>query len=280
LRRWPPSRDCASCSFLRAAHIILQLLSLPALQGLQTLRVFTSPPESALQLLPALPALHTLECRRWDEPADWRWLPAMPALTDLDLSDADFLCLPQSAFDTIGQCVQLQSLRLRSPNFSARFFARLCLTPALRRLRHLDIDRWNAAAAVGDADHWRTAFSALAQLESLRLAGINGVDLLLPHLAHAPALLTLIIVCTPDHPFSIPLYGPTHPSRLELRRLLTAAPRLEVRLQMATSIDQWRALGAHRKGSAPDHEQMDEQWREFQRMAAQLERVTIVGFDD
>ena len=66
-----------------------QLFALPSLQGLQTLRVLNSLPESALRLLPTLPALHTL-C--WFDPdalPDWSWLQAMRALTDLDLRRRD-----------------------------------------------------------------------------------------------------------------------------------------------------------------------------------------------
>ena len=77
-----------SISHRCSADLALHLLQLPSLQGLQTLRVVTSFPESALQLLPSLPALHTLQCcdPETDEPVDWRWLPALPALTALDLS--------------------------------------------------------------------------------------------------------------------------------------------------------------------------------------------------
>jgi hypothetical protein len=122
--------------------LIPQLLALPSLQGLQALQVCSSLPGSALPLLPTLPALLTLKCWASDEPADWSWLPAMPALTDLDVTGMFFRFLPRPDVDDIGRCVQLRSLRLRYPSFEAGAFAGLCSTPALRRLRHLDLQHF------------------------------------------------------------------------------------------------------------------------------------------
>jgi len=154
-------------------------------------------------------------------------------------------------------------------------FARFCATPALRQLRHLELLDFAAQNLDPIADAQHSAFSTLARLESLRLKAAMGVDRLLPQLARAPALRTLTIVCTPDNPLTLRLYGPAHPSQEALRRLLAAAPLLAVRLELAASIDEWRSSTSHRRGSAADRQQIDEQWRQLQRMGADLERVTI-----
>ena len=122
------------------------------------------------------------------------------------------------------------------------------------------------------------ALSSLARLESLHLKDIRGVDRLLPHLAHAPALRTLTVVCAADEPFSLRVYGPTNPSREALGQLLAAAPQLQVRLLVAASVEEWRTSNTHYKPSAmsaPEWERVGEQWRELQRMGAELERVTL-----
>lgn len=70
----------------------------------------------------------------------------------------------------------------------------------------------------------------------------------------------------------------THPSREALRRLLAAAPRLEVWLAMAATIEQWRnrCLYQTHASTASQRDQMDEQWRNLQRMGAELPRVTVI----
>ena len=254
-----------------------QLPALPSLQGLQRLRLNPATPLSTLPLLPSLPALHTLECFVLDGPVDWRWLPAMPALTELDLTSSILRPISQPTLDAIGQCARLKSLRLRDPVFKAGAFERFCSAPAMRRLRHLDLRRFPAQTAEPSADAQHSAFSTLARLESLHFKDVRGVDRLLPQLAHAPALRTLTIACAPVQSFSS-VHESTQPSREALARLLTAAPLLLLRLQMAVSMAEWRTASVY--SSVFVCERMDEQWREFQRMAAQLERVTIVGFDD
>ena len=262
-----------------SADLALHLLQLPSLQGLQTLRVATLFPESALQLLPTLPAIHTLQCSELDDLADWSWLPAMPALTDLDLQRRDKGSLSLSLLDAIGRCARLRSLRLRRPRFNAGGFARLCLTPALRQLRHLTLDDVSTVDNTASEEFTAEALSALACLESLHLMAVPGVDWLLLHLAHAPALRTLTFVCTPDEPIMGLLYGSTHPSFRMLRWLLTAAPRLEVRLGIPASMDGWLGSDGYRRLAATesDRKEMDDQWRELQCMGAELERVTVVS---
>jgi hypothetical protein len=136
------------------------------------------------------------------------------------------------------------------------------------------------AAEVGNADECRAAFGALAQLESLCLEDINGVNRLLPHLAVAPALRTLTVACGASNPATTDARKSALPSREAMRRLLAAAPRLKVRLH-APSLDRWRmALWYFGNDDAAQTEQMDEQWHELQRMGADLERVTAVAVEE
>jgi hypothetical protein len=200
----------------------------------------------------------------------------MPALTDLDLTCVLFDPLPQPALDAIGRCTGLQSLRLRSPGFEAGAFARLCSSPALRQLRHLSLVSVAARLLGSTAEECRAAFSALVGLESLCLKCISGVDLLLPHLAHAPALRTLTIRCASDLPTIADSPGRWNPSRAVLDQLLTAAPLLEVRLQSAASLEEWRGCWTP-SVLAADRERIDDQWRELQRIGAEMERVTIAS---
>ena len=264
---------------ISVADIDPQLIALPSLRGLQILRVEYRLPLPTMRLLPVLPALHTLECWVPHKPVDCSWLPAMPALTDLDLTCTLFQPLPQSALDAIGQCTGLQSLQLQYPGFEAGAFARLCSSPALRQLRHLSLVSVAARLLGLTAEEYRAAFSALVGLESLCLKCISGVDLLLPHLAHASTLRTLTIRCASDPPTIADSPGPWNPSRAVLDQLLTAAPLLEVRLQVAASLEEWRGCWTYQTPpvSAADREQIDEQWRELQHIGAELERVIIAS---
>jgi hypothetical protein len=252
------------------------LLSLPSLQGLQTLRASFGMPLRAL--LPSLPALSKLECWVTVGSSDWSWLAAVPALTDLSLACSMGVPLPLR--DAIGECAQLQSLQLRSPTFPAGAFGRLCSTPALRQLRQLDLVNLGAHGVRFTDDEYRAAFSCLAQLESLRLMSVNGVDRLLPHLVHAPALRRLIIPCDAQNPEVADSLGSTHPSRNELHSLLTAAPLLQVRLAAVASLEEWCEQFWYEESSASQREQIDQQWRDLMRMGAEMERVTIVEADE
>jgi len=169
---------------------------LPAVRGLQTLRLYGDSPNSLLQLLPTLAALHTLQLDvgSGNHDAGWNCLAAMPPLTDLTLIFF-FATPPQSLLDAVGQCSRLRSLKLTEPNFGPGAFARFCATASMRHLHHLTLEGGLAVSAATSADEWRAGFSTLAQLDSLLLKRVEMIDLLLPHLAHAPALRTLTVPC-------------------------------------------------------------------------------------
>jgi len=255
-----------------SADVALELLALPSLKGLQRLWPSCPLPLSTLQLLPSLPALRTLEFSFSLDDADCSWLPAMGALTDLDFTGRTFQFIPLPLLDAMGRCTSLRLLRLRDLLFDVDSFARLSPAP----LRRLELCQVHVTGEGLVTDDTRAAFSALDQLESLCLERVNGVDRLLPHLAHAPALRSLTIRCAAEYPDTARLYGATQPSREALARLLAAAPLLAVRLSMATSIDQWRDASQFRSARTSDREGMMNQWHELQRMVAELERVVIV----
>jgi hypothetical protein len=275
------AEEMAAIPRLQTLHVVYrisddfahQLLALPSLRELQTLQMPLDLPPSTLQLLPTLSALHTLKCWMSDDSAYWSWLPAMPALTHLDLTCMVARPIPPTLIDAIGQCAQLQTLRLQYPRFSAGAFARFCSAPAMRRLRHLKLDSFHAQLTV---EEYRAAFSALAQLESLRLQWVHGVDRLLPHLAHAPTLRTLTITCKAESPADAETYGARLPNRDALRQLLAAAPLLQVRLEVPASIETWRKAFCCTHEQTSAQRELDEQWRELQRLGAEMERVTVV----
>lgn len=154
----------------------------------------------------------------------------------------------------------------------------------MRQLRHLEL-MWfmvegNAEWSPLEADECIAAFTALARLESFRLNRVCGINLLLPHIAHAPALRTLNIRCAAESFREIDIGGGEHPRRKVVRRLLTAAPQLEVQLEVTSNIETWRSANEYRWASAASCELMDDQWRELQRMGAEMERVTVVADTD
>ena len=212
-------------------YLFPSLLPLPALRGLQTLRLYFSPTVAVLQRLPTLPQLHTLEIHPHLPEDDCSWLPAMPALTDLNTRLPSF---SSEAHAAIGQCARLQSLRLLVTGFMPDSFAPFCATPAMGQLRHLEFQFLAMGCDMLSADEWRAGWSALAQLESLCLKEVQSVDQLLPHLAQAPALRTLTIFLRPSPDPQPSIY----PSTAALRQLLAAAPQLQVRLSMAATPEQ------------------------------------------
>jgi hypothetical protein len=148
------------------------------MQGLHTLRIeIDLPTLSSLQLPHRLPALRTLDLSASHLDFDWSWLPVLTALTQLRLTSF-YSFLPQSAIDAIGQCTQLQSLSgWAAPNPGPGSFARLCTSPALRRLPHLTLELFGAGDEPTSSDEYRVAFGALEQLQSLRVRLARGISM-------------------------------------------------------------------------------------------------------
>ena len=274
------AEEVAAIPRLQTLHIVYrisddfahQLLALPSLRGLQTLQMPLDLPPSTLQLLPTLSALHTLKCWMSDDSAYWSWLPAMPALTHLDVT----CMVAQHVPHAIGQCGQLQRLRLHSFTLKSSDLVRFCSAPSMRQLRRLELESVQVQGARLTADECRAALGSLAALESLRLCWVYGVDLLLPHLAHALALRSLVITCGTQIPTTVERYGSVVPSCELLRQLLAAAPLLQVRLEVPASIETWCKAFCYTHEQTSAQRELDEQWRELQRLGAEMERVTVV----
>ena len=153
----------------------------------------------------------------------------------------------------------------------------------MQRLQHIKLTGFLAAgewhfasddSRVPNADEYRAVFSQLKQLRSLTLQKVYGIDSLLAHLHRAPALRILSIRCLPDN--SAGTSKSRLPSLAVLSALLTAAPHLEVELLMPATLDRWTALRP--SAAAQDHAASEQQWRELQRMGAEMERVTVVDW--
>jgi hypothetical protein len=149
----------------------------------------------------------------------------------------------------------------------------------MRQLQHLELGYYRVtsgwagnAVEMPGADQLGAAFGALEQLQTLTLHRAWGVDALLAHLHRAPALRILFIHCEPDCYTTEIAYSPV-PSRDVLGALLTAAPRLEVRLLMAASLDHRRAVN-QAAGRDHDHAAFEQLWGKWMCLVAELDRVT------
>jgi hypothetical protein len=203
-----------------------------------------------------------------------------PALTDLAISHPIWTPVGAALLRAIGGYPGLRRLCLRYLCFPSGQFLALCSSPNMRRLQHLELREVHVEDMLTDNIHQsdnelQAAFSELEQLQTLSLDRVYGVNRLLPHLHRAPVLRRLSISCTPvPDSFSSDAIRSLLPSRAVLSALLTAAPQLEVRLLMAATLDRWLAI--YSSAGAECRTMLEQQWRELQRMATELERVIIV----
>jgi hypothetical protein len=210
-----------------------------------------------------------------------RPLSDAPALTDLSVNFKDWLAPDTAPLNAISGCAGLRRLEVHRLSFPSGTFIGLCSSSTLRQLQHLELaDCYAAAAWIGNvqpcgAAEFESAFIALGRLRSLALENVRGVDLLLPHLRHTPTLHLLSIRCEPSG-FGIGAAQSPLPSHAVLRALLTAAPQLEVRLLVPATLERWLAVGQSAGGGVAVFEQ---QWRELQSVAAELDRVTVVNWE-
>ena len=257
-----------------------QLLQHPNLTRLQTMRLDIHVAGlltlDTMVLIACLPRLHTLDMT---VPFGWvgtaRLLPLPAAsLTDFTLRRAAFAKIEPPLLAAIGGLASLHKLSLHRLFISAGNCVALCSAPAMRQLRHLELVElfFIRVGPAPDADEYRAAFSALEQLQSLALEKAWGINAPLPHLHLAPSLRLLSIRCEPNrHDI---LDAASIPGRDGLSALLASAPQLEVRLLLPTTFDRWLAL--RQPDSAEDHAASEQQWRELQRMGAELDRVSLV----
>ena len=270
---------------LVTATDLCQLLQHLSLARVQTMRldVNVSPllTVNAMRLVARLPQLRSFDVFLpyfTTGAALLQPLTDAPALTNLSV---DFIWSQASAalMTALGGCLELRRLRLRRLPFPSGQFRALCSSPSMRQLQHLELqdfyidDIWTGN--IQSDNELRAAFSALQQLQSLTLIRVCGVNTLLSHLHRVRALRLLSIRCEPENLGSDDATS-TLPGRAVLSALLTAAPLLEVRLLLPATIDLW-LMWDYLIGE--DRAVIEQQWRELQHMAVELERVTIVNWE-
>jgi len=260
-----------------------QLLQRPHLARLQSMRLDADTSKlltvDTMRLIARLPQLRTFELfvpEETDGAALVQPLTDAPTLTDLSVRWKRWRFANVALVLAIGSCAGLRRLRLQSPIFASGTFLALC-SPNLRRLQHLELADWEATSGAIGAEEYADAFSTLEQLQSLTLERVYSANWLLPHLHRAPSLRLLSIRCQPDGVSSGTTDSP-FPSRCCLRSLLTAAPRFEVQLLMPASHERWLALSQSAGGTRAEYV-YEQQWRELQRLAVELERVTIDNWE-
>lgn len=243
-----------------------------------------------IRLIARLPQLHTLDLampRSSAGAALLQSLTGIPALTDLTVRWPWLMRAAETHVDAISGCGGLRRLSLHKLHFPYGLFAALCSSPNLRRLHHLELVSMNIARSFmgddepPDPDEYRAAFGALEQLHSLSLEKIYGINVLLDELCRTPPLRLLSIRCQPN-PFGNDIAYALLPERDQLQLLLVVAPQLEVRLLMPASLDRWLSIGCTcgRPRLGHDFARFEEEWRDMQRAAAELDRVTIVDDHD
>jgi hypothetical protein len=275
-----------------------QLLRHPSLTRLEWLWIEESlssaePSVEIMRAVAALPQLRTLDVSLQSAAgAVLQPLVHAPALTDFTIRRNEWTASEAALLRAVSQYAGLRRLGLCGVQFFRGSFRSFFTSLNMRRLQHLKLNICLAAedgmgAIVGngdliiapDADEYRAAFSALEQLQSLTLESVFGISILLPHLHLAPALRLLSIRCEPHRCDTGDLHAPL-PNRAVLSALLTAAPQLEVRLLMPATFDRWLALGQSAiVPFTPTPAMMKQQWRELQRMAAEMDRVTVVDWE-
>jgi hypothetical protein len=265
------------------------LLVHPSLQDLRVLHLSDPACLRTLELVAALPRLQSLalpsltgrlENQEGPHPSPFYWpgdlapLLHMAQLTELEMRDWKRPYAEDAAI--IGRLVQLRSLRLTAVDNMATAFAHFPVdSPMLAQLRHLTIEDF---CVYNDSAGHVSALSRLPQVESLRLIRAREIDSLLASLHHAPALRLLVVECSSQHPSQIASEGPSHPSGAALRSLLTAAPLLQVQLQVP-SLERWNAA-MRAQCYITGRILADGQWAPLQQLAADLRpRVTLLTVD-
>ena len=200
-------------------------------------------------------------------------LAGASALTDLTVRP-DRWVVHGALLSAVGAFAGLRRLSLHRVIFYTDMFLDLCSSANMSRLQHLELTDC-VVTPLGNPpgpEESRAAFSALEQLQSLLLDRMFGVNRLLPHLHCAPTRRLLSIRCEPDYHDIGGSRSPL-PRRDVLSALLTSAPQLEVRLLMPATLDRWLTRG---QSDGVGRAMSEQQWREFQRMGAVMERVIIV----
>lgn len=238
-------------------------------------------------------------------------LTRMHALTDLSLSfpinlapagrgPAATLHPPLS--HPLSRCTSLRRLRLHRAPLSEAQLADLLQSPTLARQleclalsfveasNHGTAVRANTAADVGagtgaepassskrdspSAVDWRAVFGGMVRLRSLALAQCFIISQLLPALDAAPALAVLGVACRAQPLSESADCGAVNPAPAAVRALLSARPRLQVRLAVAPTLPLWLAPIRAVLDAGPrrhEREHCAAQWAGLRALAADLD---------
>jgi len=184
-----------------------------------------------VQTIIKLPHLHTLRligcpdnCR--DSAASGLGLLyRAPALTSLYIRDSPNHY--NSRLAHVAACSKLLDLSISRPCLYGPYWVNFFAHPHIQQLRSLYLDEFHVRRERYPYSYLETdptqqefqlAFASMRHLHTLHLAKCRHIDLMLPAVAHAPALRHLTI--EPD------LIATTAPSNLVLATLLAAAPQL------------------------------------------------------
>lgn len=205
----------------------LTLLAHPACHSLRSLTLH----QTLLDLAAVfrLPLLHSFRTARALPITDWATVAQAPSLTRLALVDKQFTS--QSRLEYIAASPTLRHLELSHPSLGADNWRTFFDTPQMQLLESLRLDNFNTEGEqrprvqlpVPDADFAR-AFAALTHLSTLYLKQVAAIDRMLPHVALASALRTLMIEPRCG------LGAETHPAGDMLRSTLANRPEMHCTL--------------------------------------------------
>jgi hypothetical protein len=276
------------------------LFAHPALRELEVLRLRDTTLVSVPACLVSLPSLHTLEIRHLngsiDESDDKVLLHTAPNLTDLALNLFFWPC--RDLLASVAQCTQLRRLQLHQVlleahgQFGALFSSDAPLTSTLECLElgrfFAGADRPSISSLAPLASEYASAMKALRLMHTLTLCFVHGTDAILRHAALAPQLSSVVVAVQPMMPRQRAGGGGGSssesdamlPSLAAVATLLDARPQLHVRIEAATSLEQWLHYYSDDTFMAkPDQEEQMEytqQWAQLQALA-ELQRVTLVS---
>jgi len=212
------------------------LLRLSSMQQLRVLSVYydTEICPDVMKTIVELPYLHTLSLPEASSRPDYSGIDLLsqaPELTSLHFQDTFFNENSSQLIDHVAACSKLRDLSVVRPCLYGRAWPIFFAHPHIHQLHSLKLHGFCARGQlkfIADEvtqHEFQIAFAGMHHLHTLHLSNCRHIDLMLPALAHAPALHHLTI--TPELNFWIPVRETeTAPSALVLKTLLAAAPQL------------------------------------------------------
>jgi hypothetical protein len=253
------------------------LLRHPAAQQLRSFDISRSFPyecsPAVLQQLTTLPHLHSLSfgvtlCHDVNAYVALQHLSLLPSLIHLSFAVPE---VEEQLYFILFQCPRLTSLGLEGATVTTDLVNCLAELPVLRRLKF-------TLGRVGECT--AHAWTALRSLREIQLDEVWNINHLLPLLSSAPALRLLRCHCRAPRTLpSSQFFPPCLPVLEPLRRLLTAAPLLQVELLMPLTFDEWNSSTLF--GLSEDLMTSRRRcWDELELLPDQLSCVCIADVDD